>query len=114
MLGKLSRKHKTNGSLDFAAGKSSLLVVGGKLSGFGSDTLENIVNERVHDRHSLLGDTSVRVDLLQDLVNVRRVTFGTLLGLLGAGGGLLWGCLLGGLLGGSLGHLYNSEKRMRM
>ena len=41
------------------------------------------------------------MDLLEDLVDVRRVGFSTLLGLL-ASGGLLRG--LGGLLGWGLGH----------
>ena len=103
MLGKLSWKHKTNGSLDLSARKSCLLVVGGKLSGFGGDTFKDIVDEGVHDRHTLLGDTGIGVDLLQNLVNVGRVAFGSLLGLLDGGSGLL-GCLLGRFLGGSLGH----------
>ena len=105
MLGKFSGQHKTNSGLDFSAAQSSLLVVSGKLSGFGGDSLKDIVDERVHDGHSLLGDTSIGVDLLQDLVDVRRVALGTLLAALGAASGLLgWCCLLGRLLGGCLGH----------
>jgi hypothetical protein len=103
VLGELTGKHKTNGGLDFAAGKSGLLVVSGKLSGFTGNALEDIVDERVHDGHSLLGDTGIGVDLLEDLVDVRRVRFDALLG--SAAGSLLGGCLLGGLLGGSLSHL---------
>ena len=108
VLGKLSRKHKTNGGLDFSAGQSCLLVVSGKLSGFGGDTLKDIVDEGVHDRHTLLGDTGIRVDLLEDLVDVGRVGLDTLLArtttaaLLGRGG------FLGGLarvFGRSFGHL---------
>ena len=106
MLGKFSGQHKTDSGLDFAAAQGSLLVVSGKLSGFSSNALEDIVDEGVHDAHSLLGDTGVGVDLLQDLVDVRRVTLGTLLATLGAASGLLgWCCLLGRLLGGCLGHL---------
>ena len=103
VLGELSGKHKTNSGLDFSAGESGLLVVSGKLSGFGSNSLEDIVDEGVHDRHTLLGDTGIGVDLLQNLVNVGRVAFGSLLGLLDGGSGLL-GCLLGRFLGWSLGH----------
>ena len=33
--------------------------------GFSCNALENIVNERVEDRHRLVGDTSVRMHLLQ-------------------------------------------------
>ena len=103
MLGEFTRKHETNSSLDLAARKSCLFVVSGELSGFGGDTFEDIVNEGVHDRHTLLGDTGVGVDLLEDLVDVRGISLGTLLVFLSAGGSLL-GCL-GRLLGGSLGHL---------
>ena len=103
VLGKFTRKHQTNSSLDFSRRKSSLLVVGGEASGFRGDTFKDIVNERVHDRHTLLGDTGIRVDLLEHLVDVRRVGFGTLLALgLSALGSL--GRSLGGLLGRSLGH----------
>jgi CelD/BcsL family acetyltransferase involved in cellulose biosynthesis len=65
------------------------------------DIMVKVNNLRQKHKHTLLGDTSVRVDLLEDLVDVRRVRFGTLLGLL-ASGGLLRG--LGGLLGWGLGH----------
>jgi len=102
MLGELTRKHKTNSSLDFAGRKGCLLVVGGKLSSLGGNSLEDIVDEGVHDGHALLGDTSVRVHLLEDLVDVRRIRFSALLSLL-AGGGLLR--CLGGLLGWCLGHV---------
>jgi hypothetical protein len=109
VLGKLSRKHEADSGLDLARGKGGLLVVSGELSGFSGNALKNVVDERVHDAHSLLGDTGIRVDLLEDLVDVRRVRFSSLLALLGASGGLLGG--LGGLLGGSLGHLQNSDNK---
>ena len=115
VLGKLSWKHKTNGSLDLSARKSCLLVVGGKLSGFGGDTFKDIVDEGVHDRHTLLGDTGIGVDLLQDLVDVRRVSLDALLALLDWCG--LLGCFLGGFLagfGGCLGHLEFVLKRKRL
>jgi hypothetical protein len=102
MLGKFSRKHQANSSLDLAAGQGCLLVVGGKLSSFSGNALKDIIDEGVHDRHALLGDSSVRVDLLEHLVDVGRVSFSTLLGLALASGGLLGG--LGRLLGGCLGH----------
>ena len=102
MLSQFSGKHETDGSLDLSAGKSGLLVVGGKLSCLSSNALKDIIDEGVHDGHSLLGDTSIWVDLLQDLVDVRRVGFSTLLGL-GLAGSSLLGCL-GRLLGGCLGH----------
>ena len=103
MLGKLTRKHKTNSGLDLPGGKSGLLVVGGKLSSLGGDTLKDIVDEGVHDGHTLLGDSGIGVDLLKDLVDVRRVGLYALLALLGSGNSLL-GCL-GRFLGGGLGHV---------
>ena len=100
MLGKLSRKHKTDSSLDLSARESGLLVVGGKLSSFSGNALKDIIDERVHDGHALLTDSGIRVDLLQHLVDVGRVGLGTLLGLALGASGLLGG--LGGLLGGCL------------
>ncbi len=79
MLSELTGKHKTDSGLDLSGRKGCLLVVGSKLSSLGSDTLEDIVDEGVHNGHSLFGDTGVRVYLLEDLVDVRRVRFYTLL-----------------------------------
>ena len=39
---------------------------GRRTGGFGSNTFENIIDERVQDRHSLVRDTSIGVDLLED------------------------------------------------
>ena len=104
VLGKFTRKHQTHRRLDFSRTQSGLLVVSGELSGFSSDTFEDIVDERVHDRHTLLRDTSIGVHLLQHFVNVRRVGFHALLALSFGGSGLLrWGCFRR-LLGWSLGH----------
>ena len=88
MLGKFSRKHKTNRSLDLSGRKGGLLVVGGKLSSLRGNALKDIIDEGVHDGHTLLGDTSVRMDLLQHLVDVGGVGLHTLLVLLATGGSL--------------------------
>jgi hypothetical protein len=40
--------------------------IGPRTRGFGSDTFEDVIDERVEDRHGFVGDTSVRVDLLKD------------------------------------------------
>jgi hypothetical protein len=83
VLGKLTREDKTNRGLDLSGRDGGLLVVGGKLGSLTSDALEDIwkqvrqrrqrvavekhtVDERVQDRHGAVGDTSVRVDLLED------------------------------------------------
>jgi hypothetical protein len=113
VLGEFTRKHETDSGLDLAAGKGGLLVVSGKLSGFGGNALEDIVDEGVHDGHTLLGDTSIGVDLLEDLVNVRGVALRALL-FLSAGTSFLGnGSLLGRLLGGSLGHLKKEKNIVR-
>ena len=99
MLGKFSRKEKSDSGLDLTGGKGSLLVVSGKLGGFKGDSVEDIVDEGVQDGDTLLGDTSLRVNLFQHLVDVGRVGFNSLLG--------LGTSLLGGLcsfLSWCLGH----------
>jgi len=110
VLGKFTRKHETNGSLDLTRRESCLLVVGGKLASLTGDTLEDVVDEGVHDGHTLLADTSVGVDLLEDLVDVGGVRFDALLGtlLLAVGGGLL-GSLGRSLLGWCFSHDGNNR-----
>ena len=63
MLGQLTGQKKPNGGLDLAGAHGSLLSVFGQTGSFVRDTVEDIVNERVHDAHGFTGDTSVRVNL---------------------------------------------------
>jgi hypothetical protein len=108
VLGKLTGQDQADGGLDFSGRDGGLLVVGSELGSLGSDALKDVVDERVQDRHGAVGDTSVGVDLLQDLVDVRRVGLlaglGALL-LVARGGGLLAGILLLGSLAGGSGSL---------
>ena len=60
-------------SLDFPTGDGVLLVVVSKTGSLGRDALKDVVHERVHDAHGLTGDASVRVNLLQHLVDVDGV-----------------------------------------
>ena len=53
MLGQFTRQEKTNSSLDFPRRDGLLLVLERKTRCFGSDTLEDIIDERVHDAHGL-------------------------------------------------------------
>ena len=99
MFGQFTGQQKPDGSLDLPGGDGGSLVVVSKTGSFSSDTFEDIVDEGVHDAHGLGGDTSVGVDLFQDLVDVDSIRFLTLAVLLlvslGNGlGGL--SCLLGG------------------
>jgi hypothetical protein len=103
VLGELTGEHQAHGGLDLAGRQGSLLVVASQAGSLTSESLEDIVDERVHDGHTLLGDTSLGVDLLQHLVDVAGVALHALTGAL-AGSGLLGllSCLLTNC--GSLSH----------
>ena len=73
VLGELTREEESDSSLDLTGGDGGPLVVVGESAGLGGDSLEQIVDERVHDGHGLGGDSGVRVDLLQHLVDVDGV-----------------------------------------
>ena len=97
VLGQLSRQKETDSSLDLSAGDGGPPVVVGQTGSFSSDALKDIIDKAVHDIHGLAGDSSVRMYLLQHLVDVDRVGFppppaaflvSSTLGL-GLGGGLL-------------------------
>merc|ERR1712088_738827 len=75
MFCQLSWKKRTDRSLDFSGGNCGSFVVMGQSRSFSSDAFEKIVDEGVHDAHGLGGDTSVGVNLLQNLVNVDGVRF---------------------------------------
>ena len=52
------------------------MMVVGKAGSFAGDApLEDVVDERVHDAHGFAGDISVRVNLLQHLVDVDSMAF---------------------------------------
>lgn len=78
MLRELSGEHESNGGLDLSRGKGLLLVVSNELDGLLSDSVKDIVDERVHDPHGLLTDTGIGVDLLQHLENVDAEVFSSL------------------------------------
>ena len=97
MLGKLTRKQQTDSSLDLATGDGGTFVVVGQSGGFSGDSLEDIVDEAVHDGHGLAADAGIRVHLFEHLVDVDGVAFLPLpLALLVAGANSLG---LAGLLG---------------
>ena len=73
MLGQFTRKEQTDSGLNFSTGQSSLVVVTSQIDSFIGQSLENIVDERVHDAHSTLADTHIGVDLLQHTVDVGGV-----------------------------------------
>ena len=63
VLGKLSREDETDGRLDFARRDRGALVVVRQTRSLSGDALEDVVDERVHDRHRLARDARVGVDL---------------------------------------------------
>ena len=73
MLGELSWQQQSHSGLDLPGGDGAPLVVVGQPGRLGSDPLEDVVDEAVHDGHGLGGDASVGVDLLEHLVDVDPV-----------------------------------------
>jgi hypothetical protein len=82
VLGELAGEDEADGGLDLAGGDGGLLVVAGEAGGLLRELLEDVVDEGVHDRHGLGGDSDVRVHLLQDLEDVDLVGLDALLRLL--------------------------------
>ena len=70
MLSQLSGEEESDSRLDLPRGDGGPLVVVGKAGGLSGDSFEDVIDERVHDAHGLGRDASVRVDLLQHLVDV--------------------------------------------
>ena len=103
MLSELAREQEPDSSLNFPGSDGSPLVVMSKTTGFSSNTLKNVVDERVHDGHSFGAHTGIWVHLLENLVDVDSVGFTplALLLLISLGDRLLG---LTGLLGGLSGY----------
>lgn len=79
MLGEFTGEEETDSSLNLAGSESLGVVVRSELGCLGGDALKEISNEGVHDAHGLGRDTSIRVNLFQDLVDVDGVRFAPLL-----------------------------------
>ena len=63
MFGQFSGEEEPDGGLDLPGSDGGPLVVVGQFGSLGSDTLEEIVDEGVHDTHRLGGNTGIRMDL---------------------------------------------------
>ena len=68
--GKFPGEDELDSRLDLAGGKSSSLVESDKFGSLSGDSVKSVMDERVHDVHGFLGDSDVRVHLLEDLVDV--------------------------------------------
>ena len=73
MFGQFTGEEEPDGGLDLPGSDGGPLVVVGQFGSLGSDTLKQIIDEGVHDAHGLGGNASVRMDLLQHLVDVDGV-----------------------------------------
>ena len=117
VLSQFTGEEQTNCGLDLPAGDGGATVVVCQAGSLSGDALEDVIHERVHDRHGLGGDAGVRMYLLQHFVDVDGVRlppppFALLVT------GTLGLCLGGGLLG-SLAcwfrwHVYAVKSRRRM
>ena len=117
VLGQFTGEEQTNCSLDLPAGDGGATVVVGQAGSLGGDTLEDVIHERVHDRHGLGGDTGIGMHLLQHFVDVDGVGFPPPPFALLVSGAL--GLCLGGGLLSSLGcwfgwHVYAVKSRRRV
>mgnify|MGYP007078663964 CR=1 FL=1 len=68
--GKFSGEDELDCRLNFSGRESSSFVESDKLWTFSSNSIESIMNERVHDVHGFLWDTNVGVHLLKNFVDV--------------------------------------------
>ncbi|XP_030616090.1 uncharacterized protein LOC111168481 [Delphinapterus leucas] len=69
VLGQLPRQQQAYGRLDLPGGDGRAFVVMRQARRLARDALEDVIDERVHDAHSLRRDAGVRVDLLQYLIH---------------------------------------------
>ena len=70
VLRQLSGQEETDSGLDLSGGDGGPPVVVSQTAGFGSNPLEDVVHEAVHDGHGLRRDAGVGMDLLEHLVDV--------------------------------------------
>ena len=75
VLGKFTGQKQPDGGLDLAGANGRLLVIVRQSRSFCGDAFENIVYERVHDAHGFTRDSSVRVNLLENFINVYGIAF---------------------------------------
>ena len=77
MLCKLSWQEETNRGLDLSRRQSGSVSISAETESLVRQAVECIVNEGVHDIHRTTRNTHVRVDLLENLVDVRGEGFDT-------------------------------------
>lgn len=75
MFRQLAGQEQTYSSLDFPASYGTPLVVVSQAGRFSGNSLEDVVHERIHDRHCLARDSGVGMYLLQHFVDVDGEAF---------------------------------------
>ncbi|XDV52486.1 hypothetical protein PO909_021213, partial [Leuciscus waleckii] len=73
VFGQLSGQQQTHGGLDLSRSDCGALVVVREARRLTGDALKDVVDERVHDAHRLGGDAGVRMNLLQDFVDINSI-----------------------------------------
>ena len=73
MFCQFTRQKQSHCSLNFPASDSGSFVVMRQPRSFGSNAFENVIDETVHDAHSFWTDACIRMDLLQNLINVNCI-----------------------------------------
>jgi len=68
--GEFSWEDELDSWLNLSGWKSSSLVESNELWSFSGDSVESVVDERVHDVHGFLWDSDIWVDLFKDLVDI--------------------------------------------
>ena len=70
VLGKLTWQNQPYGGLDLAGGQRASLVVSDNSRSLSSNSFEDVIHKRIHNQHTLVGDASIRVNLLEHLEKV--------------------------------------------
>ena len=68
--GEFSWEDELDSWLDLSGWKSSSFVESNEFWSFSGDSVESVVNERVHDVHGFLWDSDIWVDLFKDFVDI--------------------------------------------
>ena len=74
MFGEFAREEEAHGGLNFSRGDGGALVVLGQAGGLVCHALEEVSDERVHDRHRLGGNTCIRVHLKLEFCKQETIT----------------------------------------
>ena len=75
MFGQFSGQQEPDSGLDFPGGDGGPFVVVSQTRSLSSNSFKDVIDKGVHDTHGLRGDSSIRMDLLQDFVDIDSIGF---------------------------------------